>query len=150
MGIIWSLWRERKNHRTVPAALPWLLSNELQQEGLPILSTSRKVSMCWQHSPPAPCKRSVSAYKAILILAKPFPFARPAKRQSIMRGGCLWEQVQVFLSMRVETERLRYSSPSTFYSCHHVTLDIMWHLPKPSINTTQNLFSENSSFFSQW
>lgn len=122
MGIIWSLWGERTNHRTVPAALPWLPSNELQQEGLPMVSTSHKVSRCWQHSPPAPCKGSVSAYKAILMLAKPYPFACPVKRQSIMRGGCIRKQAQVFLSMRLE----RLGASGTPHPPHS-TAGIMWH-----------------------
>lgn len=133
MGIIWSLWGERTNHRTVPAALPWLPSNELQQEGLPMVSTSHKVSRCWQHSPPAPWKGSVSAYKAILMLAKPYPFACPVKRQSIMRGGCIRKQAQVFLSMRLE--RLGASGTPhpphlQLASCdtgHHVTLAQAFH-----------------------
>lgn len=150
MGIVLSLCGERNNYGPAPAVLPWLPGCKPHQEGLPVTSSSHKLSRRWQEGLPAPTW-GLSQLAGPCSVAKTFSFCLNCKETEYKKSRKHRNQDQAFFSMRLE--RLGDSGTADpFYlwlqlaSCdtwHPVTLAQALH----QHSFTQNLFSENSKFF---
>ena len=142
MRIIVSLSGERDDHRIVSVALSWLSDKKLQQERLPMASTSHRISRSWNQSSARPWSWLARLFSC---LQNPLFCAQPIKKGSITGAGCILHiDPNAPLSKTVRSCELQASLTPLLMT----PSGIMGHCPTlHQHKLPRNLFPENGKFF---